>query len=129
MASNNQQSNQSVASPASPYVPANIDVHGEDKVRRQAVRDKNRRKAMDCLDPERAAQYEVRKPLYEWKVECSYMKPQEKGGLKRVSESEQVVAQTEADAWSMFCDKLNLMVSRRACDVKITRLEKRSLEE
>jgi hypothetical protein len=122
--------NESAAVVAPVNKPVVLEAHEADKAARAAAREKKKRTLIRCLDPEQAAQYESRKPLYEWAIKCSYMKPQEKGGLRETTEEAKVVAKTETDAWAMFCDKQGLMIGRKAClEVTITRLEKRTISD
>lgn len=110
--------------------PANVDAHRDDMERRRAEQLKKRSKLLKCLDPITAAQYEARKALYEFKVECELFRPAAKkrrAGTEKFDE--QVVAQNEQDAWAMFCDKIGEWPSRRDSNAKITRLEKRTLRD
>lgn len=118
---------QASLSPLVGNVPPSLDAHQTDMARRDADRQAKRPKMLRCLDPATAAEYEKNKPLYEWKIECSIFRPA--SGKKRARTeqiNEQVVAQTESDAWSLFCDKIGEYPSRRDCRPTITRLEKRS---
>lgn len=114
--------------PAVGSLPANIDQHNEDLAKRAAARLKQRPKLLRCLDPLTAAEYERAKPLYEWKIECSLFRPattKKRAGTEKYSE--QVVAQTEGDAWALFCDKIGEWPSRRDVNPSIVRQNKRSL--
>ena len=110
--------------------PANVDKHQADLASRQAERDKKQPKSIRCLDPIVAAQYENRKPLYEWKIECEIF--QQASGKRRArfeKHSEQVVAQNEDDAWAIFCVKIERYPGRKHCNPTITKLQKRTLSE
>jgi hypothetical protein len=123
-----QQSKQT-GSPPSIYQPANWDQHQQDLAERQAKRDKNRARLRACLDPDTAKRYEDRKPVYEWRVECTWHQPnREGGGLEVKSATHQIVAQDEKIAFAMFCDKVQAWPGRKNCEVTITRLEKRTLD-
>lgn len=105
--------------------PVNIDTHEADKARRAQARAKTKRFRDNCLDPTFAADAEARKPVFEFSIKCSYMKPQEKGGVKRTELTDQIVAKTENDAWAMFSDKYELPVGRGTAEVEIKNLGQR----
>jgi hypothetical protein len=114
-------------SPAVGNRPASIDDHQADKALRYEEQQRQRSKVLRCLDPLTAAEYEKNKPLYEWRIQCGIFRPAR--GRQRAGEEkfdDQVVAQTEADAWAMFCDKIGEYPSRRDCRPTITQLQKRS---
>ena len=103
--------------------PVNIDEHNKDLAKRQAVRDKNRAKHLRCLDPITASQYENRKPVFEWKIECELFRratKSKRAGTEKFCE--QVIAQNADDAWAMFCDKIGEWPSRRDVQPKITKV-------
>ena len=108
-----------------------INSHEERKAAKAKHLEKMQPVLLKCLDPTLALQYENRKPLYEWKIECHVFLPTRKGrpaGTRKYDE--QVVAQTENDAWALFCDKVGLMRGRKACQkLTITRLNKRSIDD
>lgn len=108
------------------HVPS-LDDHQTEKSLRYEEQQNRRQKHLRCLDPLTAAEYEKNKPIYEWRVECKVFRPA--NGRKRAGEEkfdEQIVAQTEADAWALFCDKIGEYPSRRDCRPTITQLQKRS---
>lgn len=118
---------QSTISPIVGNMPANVDSHQADMARRDAERQAKRPKMLRCLDPATAAEYEKNKPLYEWRIQCSIFRPARgKDRAKTEKIDEQVVAQTQDDAWAIFCDKIGEYPSRRDCRPTITQLEKRS---
>lgn len=118
---------QATISPLVGYAPPSVDAHQADMKRRDEERQAKRPKLLRCLDPEVAAEYEKNKPLYEWRIECSIFRPARgKDRAKTEKMDEQVVAQTEADAWAIFCDKIGEYPSRRDCRPTITKLQKRS---
>lgn len=86
--------------------PTFIEQHHEELARRQAERDKTAEIREDCLDPREAAKHEMAKPHFNYKVSCSYRKPDPKTRKLTTYEFEaEVVAQNDADAWAHFCDK------------------------
>lgn len=110
--------------PADPYQPAVWEDHEADKAARRAEREKRRPELRRVLEPEQAAQAEARKPLYEWKVSCTYTRPGAKGKMETISASHQVIAQSERDAWAFFCDKIGAWPGRHSCDLRIDQLSK-----
>lgn len=112
------------STPADPYRPAIWSDHASDKTERQAERDRRRAEARRALDPEYAAQAEARKPLYEWKVACTYSRPNAKGKMETISASHQVIAQDEKTAWALYCDKIGVSPGRHSCDLRIEQLNK-----
>lgn len=114
---------------ATANTPVNIAEHQDSLEARQQARNKKRAKLLSCLDPIVARDYEHRKPLYEFKIECKIFRAAgSKGRARNEKFDEQVVAQNEDDAWSMFCDKIGEWPSRRDTMPKITRLQKRTLD-
>lgn len=107
-----------------PNVPANWDDHQARLAEIQKKHHAGRREAMRCLDHEYAARVIARKPLYEWKVTCSYTRRNAKGKMQTYDESDQVIAHNEQDAWAMFCDKVGISIGPHAGDRTIKRLEK-----
>lgn len=93
-----------------------------ERVRRASERAAKEDTLMACTDPTVARQWEDRKPDYEWSVEVSIPRPA-RGNQKYYREkfSETVVAQNEADAWAMFCDRIGEWPSRRFAKPKIVR--------
>jgi hypothetical protein len=100
------QETPALANLPSPFQPADLDAHEADKIRRAAEREKKKPLLNRCLDPEFASQAEARKPLYEWEVEATYTRKNEKGRMEERNPKEKILAQTEQDAWALFCDKL-----------------------
>ena len=118
------------AAPVAINVPADWDAHRRELDEQQKLLDKKKATLLRCLDPIVAAEYEHRKPLYEWRVECSIFRPA--AGKQRATAekfSELIVAKTEADAWATFCDKIGEYPSRRGMNPIITRLQKRSAND
>jgi hypothetical protein len=106
------------------------EAHRSDLEKRREAQLKKRPKLLKCLDPITAAQYETKKALYEYKVECEIFRPADKKRRATTEAvTEQVVAQNDNDAWAMFCDKIGQWPSRRDSNAKITRLEKRTLRD
>ena len=111
-----------ITTPANPFSPVAWEEHQAEKERRKAEREKKRPTLRACLDHTVAAQFEARKALYRWRVECTYMRPDAKGRLQTHSATEEVVAQTEADAWAVFCDKRGTWPGPNDCERVITKL-------
>ena len=96
-----------------PYLPVNLQDREKEKrrIREQQIKDLPR--LLDCLDPTVAKHYEDRKPLYEWRVECRMFRPAVGSQPSRMEKIERnVVAQTENDAWAMFCDAIGVSPQR-----------------
>lgn len=111
-----------------PYLPVSLEERAKEKARIRAEQDKARPRCMDCLDPTVAKRHEDAKPLYEWRVACRIFRPATSKTHARMEEvSREVVAQTEGDAWAMFCDAIGEWPSRRDARPAITRLKKRTL--
>jgi hypothetical protein len=110
--------------PAHMYAPANWDEYVADKDRRAAARQKNRKTMLECLDPEKAAQYELKKDKFEFRVKCTFRRPNEKGKLESKTEELTVTAQNENDAWAMFCDNIGTWPSRKNADCEIQQIRK-----
>lgn len=110
--------------------PTNLDEHNADMARRASEHEAKRRRLLDCLDPTVAKYHEDRKELWEWLVEVKLFRPAVGKAHAHMQDfSEKVVAQHEADAWSMFCDKVGEWPSRRDSEPKISKLKKRSLRD
>jgi hypothetical protein len=109
--------------------PASIDIdaHEADKKRRQAEHDANREELLKCLNPAYAAMKEAQKPQYKWTVSASWNGPHD-GEMSHINASETVIAQDEADAWAMFCDKIGCWPSRRDAKPVIKRGARVSVE-
>ncbi len=89
----------------------NIEGHEEDKRRRLKAREGKSAVLDDCTDPTKAAEYEARKPHYYYSVTATWKRPSfdpktgNSGGLKPKTETvENIIAQNDAEAWSLFCD-------------------------
>ena len=116
--------------PPSPPVVGLIDIeaHEKDKKRRAAEHDAKRNVLLDCLDPTVAAEYEKRKTLWEWHVAARLFRPTKGRVVAHMENIDRtVVAQSEQDAWAMFCDLIGEWPSRRDSKVEITRGKKRTL--
>lgn len=115
-----------LAALASP--PPNIDEHNADMARRAAELAKARPLMLDCLDPTQAKYYEDRKPLYEWRIEVPIFRRAVGAAPAYMQKfDETVVAQSDGDAWAMFCDKIREWPGRRDAGPKITRMKRRTL--
>ena len=90
-----------------------IDDHQADQARRQAVRDARRDETLKCLSPIYAKQRELEKPVYRFEVSATWMGKDEKGEVTEFNSKQTVLAQSESDAWSAFCDKIGFYPSRR----------------
>lgn len=108
--------------------PVNQEEFDADRASRAVDRKKAEPKLRRCLDPVVAAQYEHRKPLYEWSVEATFMRPNTKGRLVERKESRQVVAQNERDAWAIFCDIIESWPGAGSSNRTITKLAKRTID-
>ena len=110
--------------PSNPATPVNWDAHQADLDRRREERKRNERTLRSCLKAETASQLEAAKPLYDFEVSASFDIQGEKG-LEPFSKKLKVRAQSEADAWAMYCDKVRHWPSRGACEeLKIKQLSK-----
>jgi hypothetical protein len=113
-----------------PYLPVNLQDREREKKRIREEQLKNLPRLLDCLDPAVAKHYEDRKPLYEWKVSCRMFRPAVGSHPSRMEElTRNVVAQSENDAWAMFCDAVGEWPSRRGCNPKIEMLKRRTLRD
>lgn len=110
------------APPRSPHLPADWEAHEADKARRKAAREKRKANLRRCLDPETAKTFEARKPLYEWRVKCTYTRPDPKGRMQTHTREHQVIGQTETDAWALFCDLIGVWPGPHNCDREIEQL-------
>jgi hypothetical protein len=72
-----------------------------------------------CCNPNYARQKELEKPQYVFTIECEWYAGHAKRGIVQYHRRASVVAQDEADAWSMFCDKIQCWPSRRDVKLKI----------
>jgi hypothetical protein len=96
-----------------------------EKALRAEERAKKRPVLRKCLDPEVAADYEQQKPKYEYRVSCTYARPNDRGRLEQHTETHNITAQNEKDAWALFCDKIQTWPSPSACvDRTIEKLKK-----
>lgn len=119
-----------VTSAALGAAPASLDDHNADMERREAVRRSKRARLLDCLDPTVAKRHEDAKELYEWKVDVKLFRAAKGRVAAHMQDfSEKVVAQTQQDAWAMFCDKIGEWPSYRDCAPKFTQLKRRTLRE
>jgi hypothetical protein len=114
--------------PAIAAPPPNIDEHTADMARRYKEDEAARGRLLDCLDPSIAKQYEDRKPIYEWRVKAEIFRKSQ-GNKQAYMEKfdKQVVAQSEQDAWAIFCDSVGEWPSPRDAKREITKLGKRTL--
>lgn len=109
---------------SNPYAPVVWEEYEAEKARRAEEREKKRSLQRRCLDPEVAAEFEAKKPRYEFKVRCTYERPNEKGRLESKTEEHTIIAQNERDAWAIFCDRIQTWPSPAACEREIKRLSK-----
>lgn len=79
---------------------------------------------MECLDPEKAAEYEAKKPRFTYEVNCTYRMPGEDGRLELKSDKRTVQAHNETDAWARFCDAIKHWPSRSAVELEIKKVGK-----
>ena len=112
------------ATATQPYMPSAREDHPAELERRAKAREARRGELRKCLDPEVAARFETRKPEYEWTINCTYTRPNSKGRLVGHAVNEKVIAQTEADAWAMVCDKIGAWPGPKDCERVITRGDK-----
>src|SRR5688572_3100945 len=109
-----------------PFLPVDLSERAKEKQFYKELRDKNRNRLMDCLDPTVAKRYEESKTIYEWNVKAQIFRPATKKQHARMEKFERIVAaQNERDAWSAFCDDIIERPSRRDSNVTITKLQKR----
>ena len=86
---------------------------------------RNRRlpEAIRCLDADHAAGVEAQKPRYRFKITATVQEHDER--LKRmvaVVKCGEVEAQSEDDAWALFCDRWKVRVGPKHCDRQIEKL-------
>lgn len=93
-------------------VPVDLDAHKKEKAHQQARIDEMREEHLKCLHPAYAAQKEHEKPVYKWTVTAKWLGPHD-DVLSHLNAEETVVAQNEATAWAIFCDKIGCWPSRR----------------
>jgi hypothetical protein len=96
-------------------VAIDIDAHRADLARRQAEIDARREEMLKCTNPQYAASKELQKPVFEWTVTAEWYGPGDDGPGVWGPESMKVKAQNEADAWAMFCDRIEQWPSPRDC--------------
>lgn len=113
-----------------PFAPVDLTERAKEKQFYKELREKNRGRLMDCLDPTVAKRYEESKTVYEWNVKAQIFRAATKKQHARMEKFElTVAAQNERDAWAAFCDDLNEWPSRRDSNAVITQLQKRKLRE
>ena len=100
---------------------ADTDAHQADKLRRAEERRKTEPDKIACLDAETAAQYEARKPVGRYKVECDIISMDKRGKRSTVRETETVRALDEDDAWARFCTLIGKYPSPTRCNRVITK--------
>lgn len=110
--------------PSNPFTPTVWEEHQADMKARLDARIARRKEMRRYLDGDAAKGAEARKALYEWNVSCEYARRNAKGKMETYRHSEKVVAQTEADAWAMFCDKVEAMIGPHEGEREIERLGK-----
>lgn len=101
--------------PSNPMAPTVWEEHQENMRRRREAREANRKVLRACLKADVATQLEVAKPVYEWEVSATFDVQGDKG-LEPFSKTVTVRAQTEADAWAAYCDKILHWPSPNACE-------------
>ena len=109
--------------PRNPYAPIDREAHEERKKALAKKQKEHQPFLRKCLDPEFAAQNEARKPVYQYRVRCSFDRKNSKGKMEQIDESATVLAQNEADAWAKFCDKIEAWPSPHVCERMIKKLE------
>lgn len=105
-------------------VPASWEDHQAELTARRKAREAKRKVLLECCDATYAARLEAQKPTYEWQVECTVRRPDGKGRIKAIEHKAKVVAQSETDAWAVFCDSVQDWPSPTTCDRKITKVGK-----
>ena len=102
--------------------------HEQELTARREKQRKNLNLMTDCLDPDVAARHEKRKPTFTYKVSCTIRERIERSPgraeFKRRKVEEEVEAQSEADAWAVFCDQMKVRPNPNGCDRKITKVDK-----
>ena len=101
-------------------------LHEKNKAAKREKDEKNRGIQIQCLDADFASSVENEKTKYRFKISCTVQEYDEK--LKRmmpVEKSGEVEAQTEDDAWAIFCDKWKVRVGPRYCNRRIERLSRK----
>jgi hypothetical protein len=124
-------------------VPVDIDAHHADLARRQRERDErcSLQERIRLCHPRYAAEVELRKPMYRWKVEFIVIetkKPDAVTTKDRYADDDTsddddelkvrdvvktVEAQDEASAWGLICDKMGAWPSPRVAKPKFTKLK------
>jgi hypothetical protein len=116
--------------PALGAPPANIEEWQADRERRKRERDAKRPRLMECLDPEVAKYWEDRKDVWEWQLQIEMFRPATgKQRAHRETITRKVVAQTQQEAWAVFCDSIGEWPSFRDSQVTIKKLRKRTLSQ
>jgi hypothetical protein len=94
--------------------PVVLDAHKAELACLKAQQDANRPELTKCLNPYYAAAREAEKAVYTWTVRAEWLgQSHESEGLANMQSEQTVVAQSEADAWAAFCDKIGHWPSRR----------------
>ena len=97
-----------------------IQEHQERMAKKRAERDKRLPELIACLDAEQAANVENQKRKFRFEVKCTVQQNDPK--LKRAVPVDivgQVDAQSESDAWAIFCDKFKIRTGPRHCNRQI----------
>lgn len=97
-----------------------------EKAQRAQERAAKRPLTMECLDAETAKEYEAKKPKFEFQVECTYRLPDDRGRLQTKTDKMTVRAQSENEAWALFCDRIEHWPARNSVDVTITKTSKQA---
>lgn len=95
-----------------------LETHRKDMDRRQAERDARRPELLLCCNPAYASRRELEKPQFVWTVDVEWYSLHPQKGPVNFHRKMNVVAQTESDAWALWCDKNEVWPSPR--DVKVT---------
>jgi len=107
-----------------PYKPVVLNDWEAEKALRAEERARKRPLQMECLDYERAAEFEQRKPRHEYQVTCTYQRPNDRGRLEKHTDQHVVKAQSPNEAWALFCDKIETWPSPTSCEREIKKLGK-----
>ena len=101
---------------------SDTDAHNADRQRRDAARKATESDKISCLDAETAAQYEARKPIHNYRVECDIVTTDNRGKRSTVRETESVRAISENDAWARFCTLIGKYPSPTRCNRVVKQL-------
>jgi hypothetical protein len=109
--------------------PIDLDLHRADLARRQEEMDARREEMLRCCNPQYAASKEMQKKVWEWTVTAEWYGAGDDGPGVWGPETIKVKAQNEADAWAMFCDRIQQWPSPRDAKRTIKRGKQVSSED